>query len=81
MGGYVSYESTTGKFYLTGEQAFAMADETSPAFMPGAFQVALAAAKAEEELTGTLQNQGRVSANLWTATGQWHARAECKKLS
>lgn len=50
-GGYISYDSATGKFYLTEEQAFAMADETSPAFMPGAFQVALAAAKAEEQLT------------------------------
>ena len=49
-GGYINYDSTTGKFYLTEEQAFAMADETSPAFMPGAFQVALAAAKAEEQL-------------------------------
>jgi 2-polyprenyl-3-methyl-5-hydroxy-6-metoxy-1,4-benzoquinol methylase len=49
-GGYVSYDSTVGKFYLTEEQAFAMADETSPAFMPGAFQVALAAIKAEEQL-------------------------------
>ena len=49
-GGYVSYDSALGKFYLTEEQAFAMADETSPAFMPGAFQVALAAIKAEEQL-------------------------------
>ncbi|HWZ99207.1 MAG TPA: class I SAM-dependent methyltransferase [Candidatus Dormibacteraeota bacterium] len=49
-GGYVSYDAPAGKFYLTEEQAFAMADETSPAFMPGAFQVALAATKAEEEL-------------------------------
>lgn len=49
-GGYVSYEPATGKFYLSEEQAFAMADETSPAFMPGAFQVALAAVKAEEQL-------------------------------
>lgn len=49
-GGYVSYAPTTGKFYLSEEQAFAMADETSPAFMPGAFQVALAAIKAEEQL-------------------------------
>ena len=49
-GAYVSYEPTTGKFYLSEEQAFAMADETSPAFMPGAFQVALAATKAEAQL-------------------------------
>jgi len=50
-GGYVTYDPANGKFYLTEEQAFAMADENSPAFMPGAFQVALAAAKAEEQLT------------------------------
>jgi 2-polyprenyl-3-methyl-5-hydroxy-6-metoxy-1,4-benzoquinol methylase len=50
-GGYVTYDPASGKFYLTEEQAFAMADENSPAFMPGAFQVALAATKAEDQLT------------------------------
>jgi 2-polyprenyl-3-methyl-5-hydroxy-6-metoxy-1,4-benzoquinol methylase len=50
-GGYVSYDSSNGKFHLTEEQAFTMADETSPVFLPGAFQVALAATKAEEQLT------------------------------
>ncbi len=50
-GGYVTYDSVTGKFHLSEEQAFAMADESSPVFLPGAFQVALAAAKAEEQLT------------------------------
>lgn len=50
-GGYVTYDGSNSKFYLTDEQAFAMADETSPCFMPGAFQVALAAARAEEQLT------------------------------
>jgi 2-polyprenyl-3-methyl-5-hydroxy-6-metoxy-1,4-benzoquinol methylase len=50
-GGYVTYDSVTGKFHLSEEQAFAMADEASPVFLPGAFQVALAAAKAEEQLT------------------------------
>lgn len=50
-GGYVTYDSKTGKFSLTEEQAFALADENSPAFLPGAFQLALAAVKAEEELT------------------------------
>ncbi len=49
-GGYVSYASANGKFYLTEEQAFALADENSPAFLPGAFQVALAATKAEEQI-------------------------------
>jgi 2-polyprenyl-3-methyl-5-hydroxy-6-metoxy-1,4-benzoquinol methylase len=50
-GGYVSYDPSTAKFHLTEEQAFAMADENSPAFLPGAFQVALAATRAEEQLT------------------------------
>ncbi|MFI5059291.1 MAG: class I SAM-dependent methyltransferase [Candidatus Acidiferrales bacterium] len=50
-GGYVTYDSSTGKFHLSEEQAFAMADETSPVFLPGAFQVALAAVRAEELLT------------------------------
>jgi hypothetical protein len=56
--GYVSYDSTTGKFYLTEEQAFAMADEMSPAFMPGAFQVALAAVKAEEQVGERFKSGG-----------------------
>jgi 2-polyprenyl-3-methyl-5-hydroxy-6-metoxy-1,4-benzoquinol methylase len=50
-GSYVTYDAATGKFHLTEEQAFAMADESSPVFLPGAFQVALAATKAEEKLT------------------------------
>jgi 2-polyprenyl-3-methyl-5-hydroxy-6-metoxy-1,4-benzoquinol methylase len=50
-GGYVTYDSASGKFSLSEEQAFTMADETSPAFLPGAFQLALAAARAEEQLT------------------------------
>jgi 2-polyprenyl-3-methyl-5-hydroxy-6-metoxy-1,4-benzoquinol methylase len=50
-GGYVNYDAAAGKFHMTDEQAFAMADETSPVFLPGAFQVALAATRAEEALT------------------------------
>jgi 2-polyprenyl-3-methyl-5-hydroxy-6-metoxy-1,4-benzoquinol methylase len=50
-GGYVSYDPATAKFFLSEEQAFAMADDSSPVFMPGAFQVALAATKAEDRLT------------------------------
>jgi 2-polyprenyl-3-methyl-5-hydroxy-6-metoxy-1,4-benzoquinol methylase len=50
-GGYVTYDSKTGKFFLSEEQAFGLADENSPAFLPGAFQCALAAVRAEEQLT------------------------------
>ena len=50
-GGYVTYDPSAGKFSLSEEQAFTLADDNSPAFLPGAFQLALAAARAEEELT------------------------------
>ena len=50
-GGYVGYDGQTGKFFLSEEQAFTLADENSPAFLPGMFQVALAAIKAEEQIT------------------------------
>jgi hypothetical protein len=44
--GYVQYDASTQQFSLTEEQAMALADETSPAFIPGAFQVAVAQFKA-----------------------------------
>lgn len=50
-GGFVTYDSATQKFHLSEEQAFCLADESSPVFLPGAFQTALAAVKAEEQLT------------------------------
>ena len=50
-GGYVTYDPHAGKFYLTEEQAFTLADDNSPAFLPGMFQVALAAVKAEGKIT------------------------------
>src|SRR5262245_29884240 len=38
-GGYVTYDAATGKYTLPDEQAFALADDASPAFLGGAFQV------------------------------------------
>jgi SAM-dependent methyltransferase len=38
-GGYVTYDAATLKFTLPDEQAFALAVEGSPAFIPGAYQV------------------------------------------
>lgn len=49
-GGYVSYCVDTKSFYLTEEQAFMLADETSPAFVPGAFQVAVSSVKSQSEI-------------------------------
>jgi SAM-dependent methyltransferase len=38
-GGYVTYDPATQRYTLPPEQAMALADETSPAFVPGLFQV------------------------------------------
>src|SRR3954466_15000626 len=38
-GGYVDYDAKAGNYRLSPEQAAALADEASPAFLPGAFQV------------------------------------------
>jgi hypothetical protein len=40
--GYVEYDAVSNCFRMTEEQAFALAEEGSPAFIPGAFQVAAA---------------------------------------
>ncbi len=45
-GGYVTYDPGSGRYTLPPEQAAALADEASPAFIPGAFQVIAAAMKA-----------------------------------
>jgi 2-polyprenyl-3-methyl-5-hydroxy-6-metoxy-1,4-benzoquinol methylase len=50
-GGYVTYEPATAHFSLSEEQAFALADENSPAFLPGAFQLALAATRSVNQIT------------------------------
>ena len=45
-GGYVGYDAASGRYSMSEEQAFCLADESSPAFLPGGFQVTLAALKA-----------------------------------
>ncbi|HEX6005044.1 MAG TPA: methyltransferase domain-containing protein [Burkholderiales bacterium] len=44
--GYVQYDPASQQFSLTEEQAMALAEEGSPVFIPGAFQVAVAQFKA-----------------------------------
>ena len=40
-GGYITYDEETNKFSLSEEQAFTLANEDSPAYLPGAFELAL----------------------------------------
>jgi 2-polyprenyl-3-methyl-5-hydroxy-6-metoxy-1,4-benzoquinol methylase len=49
-GGYVTYDAGTGRYTLPEEQAMALADESSPCFLPGAFQVIAATFMAEPKI-------------------------------
>jgi SAM-dependent methyltransferase len=62
-GGYVSYDAKTGNFSLSDVQAFTLADENSPAYLPGAFQLAL----------GALAAVPRIADSFRTGAGMgWH---------
>ena len=62
-GGYVSYDDKTQKFFLTEEQAFTLANEDSPAYLPGAFQLAL----------GSLAAVPRIAESFRSGAGMgWH---------
>ena len=66
-GGYISYDDKTKKFSLTEEQAFTLADENSPAYLPGAFQLAL----------GSLGAVPRIAESFRTGAGMgWHEHDE-----
>ena len=58
-GGYVGYDPATGRYHLEPEQATALADSESPAFVPGLFQVTAAMWAAE----------GKIAANFRTGAG------------
>jgi SAM-dependent methyltransferase len=40
-GGFVEYEADSGRYVLPPEQAVALTDESSPAYLPGFFQIAI----------------------------------------
>jgi SAM-dependent methyltransferase len=62
--GYVSYDPDNERFSLSPEQAFALADEDGPMYLPGAFQVAVAAVKDEPKVTAAFRTGAGVP---------WHA--------
>lgn len=55
-GGYVSYDPATGKYTLPPEQAYALADEDSPVFLQGVFQVLTALYKAEPKIADNFKS-------------------------
>jgi len=55
-GGYVSYQASSDRFFLTPEQSLALAQEGSPAFVPGAFQLATSLIKDEEKIADAFRD-------------------------
>jgi len=66
-GGYVTYDEKSGQFSLTQEQAFTLANEDSPAYLPGAFELAL----------GSLNSVPRITESFRTGAGMgWGEHTE-----
>ena len=66
--GYVEYDATSKKYAMTDEQAFTLADPDSPAYIPGAFLIAMSMFKDEHKVTEIFR------------TGQglgWHEHDKC----
>jgi SAM-dependent methyltransferase len=62
-GGYVTFDEKSQNFSLTEEQAFALATEDSPTYLPGAFELAL----------GSLASVPRIAEAFRTGAGMgWH---------
>ena len=55
-GGYVNYDERTNTFSLSPEQVLTLATEDSPAYLPGAFQLALGSLKAVPRITEAFRN-------------------------
>lgn len=67
-GGFVIYDAKTGRYHLPPEQAFAMADENSPVFLPGFFEVVEACVKGVPKITDAFR--------AGTGVG-WHEHDHC----
>jgi hypothetical protein len=57
-GGYVTYDPKTGQFALPPEQAFALAEDLSPASCPGVFSIARAMFDAIDKTTENFKTGG-----------------------
>jgi SAM-dependent methyltransferase len=66
-GGYITYDERTHQFSLTPEQVFTLAMEDSPAYLPGAFELAL----------GSLAAVPRIADSFRTGAGMgWHEHVD-----
>ncbi|WP_251106410.1 class I SAM-dependent methyltransferase [Alloacidobacterium dinghuense] len=66
-GGYITYDAKSDKFSLNDVQALTLATEDSPAYLPGAFELAL----------GSLAAVPRIAESFRTGAGMgWHEHAD-----
>ncbi len=67
-GGYINFDATTERFSISPEQALVLADENGPAFFPGMFEIAAAAAR----------DLPKIEAAFRTGAGVgWHEHDPC----
>ncbi|HEX7359998.1 MAG TPA: class I SAM-dependent methyltransferase [Bryobacteraceae bacterium] len=66
-GGYVTYDEKADTFSLNEEQAFALAHEDSPAYLPGGFETALGALAAVPRIADSFRSGAGMS---------WHEHAD-----
>lgn len=66
-GGFVEYDPMSDRYLLPAEHALALADEDSPAFVGGAFQLALATLRSAERIESAFKNGAGVG---------WHEHDE-----
>jgi hypothetical protein len=66
-GGYITYDDRTNKFSLTEEQEFTLANESSPAYLPGAFELALGSLAAVPRIADSFRNGAGMG---------WHEHAD-----
>jgi SAM-dependent methyltransferase len=55
-GGFITYDATSAKYTLPPEQALALADESSPVFLPGFFEVVASCVKDEPKITNAFRS-------------------------
>jgi len=66
--GYVEYDAASKKYRMTDEQAFALADPQSPAYVPGAFLIAMSMFKDEHKVTEVFRSGAGLG---------WHEHDKC----
>src|SRR5205814_8356722 len=66
--GYVEYQPAAGTYAMTAEQAMVLADDTSPAFMAGGFDIIASMFKDEPKITEAFRTGRGVG---------WHEHSPC----